>query len=27
MDIQATGALTAARWVAEILAGFNARKT
>jgi len=27
MDVQATGALTAARWVAEILAGFNARKT
>lgn len=26
MDVQATGALTAARWVAEILAGFSARR-
>jgi formiminoglutamase len=27
MDVQATGALTAARWLAEILAGFSARRT
>ena len=26
MDVQATGALTAARWFAEILAGFSARR-